>query len=224
MSYLARAAKYYIEEPHQTAAWNSLEASLPENVLQAFEDAYRKAPEAPKLDGSNPVDCVYFYQNDNESGTGYRECFSSSCAMLAAFFGKVETDDEYNLVRQSFGDSTATHSQLKALTYYGLKPEYHQNGSVEDLKREIDEGYPVAVGWLHSGSIDWPQGGGHWSVVIGYTDTGFIVHDPNGEANLVRGGYVNHWNGEAIHYSYKNWVPRWAVEGEGSGWYLTCRS
>ena len=36
----------------------------------------------------------YEAQNDNKSGTGYRECFSSSCAMIAKFYGKVKSDDE----------------------------------------------------------------------------------------------------------------------------------
>jgi GH24 family phage-related lysozyme (muramidase) len=33
----------------------------------------------------------YEYQNDNASGTGYRECFSSSCAMIAKYYGKVKS-------------------------------------------------------------------------------------------------------------------------------------
>jgi hypothetical protein len=31
----------------------------------------------------------YEYQNDNRSGTGWRECMSSSCAMIARFYGKI---------------------------------------------------------------------------------------------------------------------------------------
>ena len=170
----------------------------------------------------NPLHVPYFYQNDNVSGTGYRECFSSSCAMLAAYYGKVTSDDQYNKLRSKYGDTTSTDAHIRALRACGLKPGFSTKGSVEDLKREIDAGRPVAVGWLHKGSVDKPSGGGHWSVIIGYTDTHFIVHDPNGEASLVGGGYVNHTQGEAIKYSFKNWIPRWCVEGPNSGWYLTC--
>ena len=68
----------------------------------------------------------------------------------------------------------------------------------------------------------YPTGGGHYSVIIGYNDTGWWVHDPNGEADLIHGGYVSNsiHAGVAVKYSYKNWNPRWIVEGEGSGWMM----
>ena len=219
MTFLIDAAKYYAAEPHQDAAWEYLWDSLDEYTQQVFMDAYRASPAPVK---SNPLDVKYFYQNDNKSGTGYRECYSSSCAMLAAFHGKVSSDDEYNVIRGSFGDSTDTAAQLAALDYLGLGASFITNGSSESLKKEIDAGRPVAVGWLHKGPISEPTGGGHWSVVIGYTDTGFILNDPNGEANLLYGGYSNHTGGAGVQYSYKNWLPRWEVEGSNSGWYLTC--
>ena len=220
MSFLVDAAKYYKALPHQTAAWEELEASLPIDTLTRFMEAYRTAP-VPLTE--NPIDLVYFYQNDNASGTGYRECYSSSCAMLAAHYGKVSSDDEYNLIRERYGDSTDTAAQIAALRSLGLTPQFHTDGDIADLKVEIDAGRPVAVGWLHKGHVSSPQGGGHWSVVIGYTDTGFVLNDPNGEASLVGGGYANHSGGAGVHYSYKNWVPRWCVEGPNTGWYLTCR-
>ena len=219
MSFILNAAKYYAAEPHQDAAWEALWASLDIPTQETFKAAYRAAPEPIK---SNPLDVKYFYQNDNESGTGYRECFSSSCAMLAAHFGKVSSDDEYNVIRSRFGDSTNTAAQLSALDYLGLGASFSTNGSASALREEIDAGRPVAVGWLHKGPVSSPTGGGHWSVVIGYTDTGFIFNDPNGEANLVYGDYSNHTNGEGVLYSYKNWLPRWEVEGSNTGWYLTC--
>ena len=44
-----------------------------------------------------------------------------------------------------------------------------------------------------------------------------------GEANLVAGGYSDNLNGASMRYSYKNWNPRWIVEGEGSGWMMDIR-
>ena len=35
------------------------------------------------------------------SWTGHHDAFSSSCAMVAMYYGKVENDDAYNLVRRS---------------------------------------------------------------------------------------------------------------------------
>jgi hypothetical protein len=87
----------------------------------------------------------------------------------------------------------------------------------------IDAGRPVPVGWLHKGHVTAPSGGGHYSVIIGYNERGWIVHDPNGEANLATGGYTNNLQGASLTYSYGNFNPRWIVEGEGSGWYMDIR-
>ena len=48
------------------------------------------------------------------------------------------------------------------------------------------------------------------------------MHDPNGEALLVGGGYVTTaiGSGNVLRYSEKNWGRRWMVEGVGSGWWL----
>ena len=87
--------------PHQLAAIKELEDSLPKELLDddaAWIDAWK----ASGID--QQVYTPYFSQLDNASGKGYRECFSSAAAMVAAFYRKVETDDEYNYVRQGFGD------------------------------------------------------------------------------------------------------------------------
>ncbi len=165
----------------------------------------------------------YFSQRYNKSGTGYRECFSSSIAMIASFLmpEKIKSDDQWNAIRSKYGDTTDVQAQLRALQSVGLKGNFRTDGTVEDIKKEIQQGRPVAVGWLHKGPVSSPQGSGHWSVVVGYTADKKLIHnDPYGEAALVEGGYVNS-KGAAIKYSEKNWLPRWEVEGRGSGWYVT---
>ena len=209
--------------PHQKQAIEALERLLGASGLAddaEWVKAWRGAAQAPPGPSRNPLAVPYFYQNDNKSGKGYRECFSSSCAMLAAYKGKVKSDDQYNLIRQNFGDTTDLGAQLGALTKLGLSPTFKSNGTAKDLETLIDAGQPVAVGWLHKGPVSAPTGGGHWSIIIGYTLTHFIFHDPNGEAALVGGGYANHSNGKGISYSRKNWLPRWEVDGPGTGWYL----
>lgn len=171
----------------------------------------------------NPLLVKWQSQLDNRSGTGYRECFSSSAAMLAMYWGKVANDDQYNALRAKYGDTTSAEAQLLALRSLGLKAHFHTDGRPWILEAEIDAGRPVAVGWLHRGRVSAPNGGGHWSVVIGYTSTHWIHHDPNGEALLVRGGYTPNTNGAGVAYSRKNWDPRWMVDGTG-GWYLTCQA
>ena len=160
----------------------------------------------------------YEYQNDNKSGTGYRECFSSSCAMIAKFYGKVKSDDAYNAVRAKFGDTTDSQAQLAALRSLGLQARFVTNAAPGLLDLELRANRPVAVGWLHQGPYNAPTGGGHWSVVIGFDPGYWICNDPNGEADLINGGYVNHTKGAGVKYSRQRFDRRWMVDGAATGW------
>lgn len=216
---LTSAAKYFNGESHQIAAWNWLESELTKDQLEEFAIMYRAAP-VPKP--SNPLQVPYFSQRDNASGTGYRECFSSSCAMLAAFYGKVTSDDEYNRIRQRYGDSTDAQVQVKALQHLGLSPLFKQNFRLADLENEIKNGFPVATGWLHHSNYQKPSGGGHWSVVVGYSKNATIHNDPFGLADIVNGGYKSAQGGQFITFANKYWLPRWEVNG-GDGWAMLVR-
>jgi hypothetical protein len=168
------------------------------------------------------LDVPYEYQLDNKSGTGYRECFSSSCAMIAKYYGAVQSDDEYNSIRRKFGDSTEAVAQVQTLQSLGLKAKFITDGNSAILENEIRHGRPVAVGWLHHGSIARPEGGGHWTCLIGFDKDNFVHHDPNGDADMVNGGYINNEStaGCGICYSRKNWLKRWECDGNGTGWAL----
>lgn len=229
----ASAAKSYKELAHQTAAWNWLNEQLAGSpVLDQFATMYRADPpvKPPSPMPSAPAGSVvltvpYEYQNDN-GPTGWRECFSSSCAMVARFYGKVKSDDEYTKVRARFGDSTDSGAQLRALSSLGLQAQFRQNGDAATLERLLREGRPVPVGWLHKGPVSRPTGGGHWTVVVGFDAEAFLHHDPNGEADLVNGGYVSTQAtaGRNIRYSRRNWLRRWEADGRGSGWFMDIRS
>jgi len=166
------------------------------------------------------LDVPYEYQLDNASGTGYRECFSSTCAMIARYHGQVDSDDEYNTIRARFGDTTNPHAQIDALRSLGFDARFVTKCNAAILENEINNNRPVAVGWLHKGSIQSPSGGGHWSCCIGYTEDDFVFNDPNGEASMTNGGYVNNSAaaGRRVHYSRKNWLRRWEVDGSNTGW------
>lgn len=229
--------KYYNAEVHQEQGakllYDELLASEPTllNEKQEWIRAYRnqkasvptKSPDPVEM-YPNPLDVPYEYQNDNKSGEGYRECFSSSCAMVARYYGKVSGDDEYNKIRAKYGDSTDANAQIRALKSLGLEAVFYTNRTFANLKNQIDIGRPTPCGWLHKGPSSNPSGGGHYSVVIGYTTDGkyWIHHDPNGEANLSGGGYVSTAPsaGKSQKYSRSNWDPRWCVSGDGDGWYM----
>jgi hypothetical protein len=73
---------------------------------------------------------------------------------------------------------------------------------------------------LHYGTATKPSGGGHWSVIRGFTPTHFVHNDPYGEADMTKGGYVSNKTkaGDGIRYSRKNWLRRWEVDGPNTGW------
>ena len=171
---------------------------------------------------ANPLNVPWFDQLSMDDGQGWRDCFSASSAMLAAYWGKEPNEDDYNALRGHYGDSTSAEAQLAALRHLGLKAEFRTDGTLQTLKSEIDAGRPVAVGWLHHGPPSAPSGGGHWTVVIGYDNNGVIMNDPYGSCDLVNGGYPANHNGAHQHYSYANWEPRWRPQGSG-GWYLVAQ-
>ena len=146
--------------------------------------------------------------------------------MVDRFYGKVKSDDEYNRIRAKFGDTTDSGAQLRALGSLGLTAVFRQDGTAEILEQLLRDGRPVPVGWLHRGPVNKPTGGGHWSVVVGFDAEAFLHHDPNGEADLVNGGYVSTkaTAGRNIRYSRRNWLKRWEVDGRGSGWFMDIRA
>jgi GH24 family phage-related lysozyme (muramidase) len=172
----------------------------------------------------------YLSQNDSATGQGSRMCFSSTCAMAAAFVKpgclkrQGQLDDQYLALVQRHGDTTDGNAQVAALRSLGVEARLRIDGRIDHLIEQLKRGIPCPVGWLHKGSVASPTGGGHWSLVIGWDPTArqLLMHDPNGEADLVNGGYVNQAinSGKSLRYSERNWGRRWQVEGPGSGWWI----
>jgi hypothetical protein len=51
-----------------------------------------------------------------------------------------------------------------------------------------------------------------------------VFNDPYGELDTIAGGYVRVGSGgHFVEYSWRHWLPRWQVEGAGSGWLMTFR-
>ena len=218
--------RYYTgDTPHQMEAVQLLQQSMPDSLLKsdsAWILKYREKPEPPKGEAvvANPLTVDYDCQLDNPSGDGWRECFSSSCAMAAKYWGVINDFNEYHRLRPKYGDSTDASAQVRTLQALGLQAKFVQVGSVDKLKEQIDLGRPTPVGFLHHGSSSAPSGGGHYILAIGYTDTHLIAHDPYGELDVVNGGYPKTGGtyGKEIHYSWANWAPRWSVSNDHDGW------
>ena len=213
--------KYYKQGlPYQSAAVQLLEEQLMKTApeLMSKDNEWFKVWSQAGKQKFPVLSVPYEWQRDNKSGRGGRECFSSSAAMVAKFYGKVGSDDEYNSIRARYGDTTDSSAQLKALQHLGLKAEFKQNMGLDSLEKELKEGHPVLVGWLHHGSYKAPSGGGHWSVAVGFDAISIVHNDPYGTADVVNGGYVSGEGGKCVYYGKQYWAPRWTVEGPKSGW------
>ena len=209
--------------PNCNAAANQLKAEgyatdpdYPAKLIQVM-DSKLKAPEnnVPK---QNPLPVIYMSQRDNYRDAS-RTCFSSSCAMMLKYLKPtaIKGDNDYVKVVFTYGDSTDSTAQLKTLFHFGLETKFYTKGTPELIKKQIDANKPVPVGFLHHGSASYPTGNGHWLCIIGYDSSGYWVNDPWGECDLITGEYISQ-NGAKLHYSYKNFNPRWLVDGPNSGW------
>lgn len=197
--------------------YESLRVEFPDLLHEnsAWVDAYRGEADTILLD------VPYEYQLDN-GPTGSRECFSSSMAMLAKFAGaNVKDDRDYLTKLKPFGDTTDPFAHIHTLKFLGVNARFRQDATPDDIETHLRNGNPVACGWLHKGHLNSPHGGGHWSVISGCTPNEWIHLDPNGEADMINGGYVNHTHGDCIKYSRKNWEKRWLVDGPATGWMIS---
>ena len=160
----------------------------------------------------------YFSQRDNYRDS-WRTCFSSSCAMLLKYIKPLSINNDDDYIRKVFrnGDTTSSWVQVRTLNQYGVKARFVTNLNNDILKQQIDRGYPVPCGILHHGTAWNPAGGGHWIIVTGYDETGWIVNDPWGEIRHSTGTYMS-TNGEQLHYSYNLMDSRWTVAGHSDGW------
>ena len=208
--------QHFDNSPHQRAAIQRLQEDMDPALLKRDAEWFEIWKAGGKL---VPFKVPYFRQTDLKDG--HRKCFTSTIAMLAAHYGLIERQEQYDKVRAKYGDTVHVDSHLKALAELGVRSEFVSNGTADLLEAEIDAARPVAVGWLQRGDISTgrpAEGIGHWSVIIGYTDKFFIVHDPRGEHDIKTGLLLEPGQGEAVFYDREDFLHRWEVEGPGSGW------
>tara|TARA_Y100000004_G_scaffold154800_1_gene179103 strand:+ start:5910 stop:6614 length:705 start_codon:yes stop_codon:yes gene_type:complete len=218
--------QFFRGTPHQLAAISELERSLPEGILDedaAWFDAWRASGIDQELHLPR-----YYRQRDLRDGA--RMCFTSAAAMVARFYRKVESQQEYNRIRAEHGDTTSVMAQVKTLTSLGLRVRYVQDADASDIEDEIDQGRPVLVGWLHAGDLlrgEPPmcssQTCGHWSVIHGYSgrysnDSEWLMSDPMGVPDMAHGGHNHALSGYRVRVRQAEFHQRWQVDGPRSGW------
>jgi hypothetical protein len=171
----------------------------------------------------------HFVQNDNTGGEGYRECFGTSCAMLADYClkgelrerkeleGHREPEDLYFSILAKYGDTTDPNANLKALEELGLDCYFSTSASLEDVSHSLYRGIPVVVGNGYKAS-------GHMTLVNGRDPNGFDVLCPYG----IRAGSSNSWHqifrvasdAQQDHFSWSVLKRVFTDLGDEAGWAL----
>lgn len=224
---------YYRSEPQQVKAIQILHdeiAKVAPQLLQA-DSSWVKEFRNKEL-SINELPVPYHYQLDSTTRHGSRMCFSSTNAMLVEYLKPgslkgVQEDDAYLQTVLKYGDTTSAEAQVSALKVYGINASFRMDGRVKRIKEIIGSGIPVPVGLLHHGHYSNPSGG-HWVLIVGFDETKaeWICHDPYGKMNVVHGGYLSNLPlaGRFVRYEYGPFNRRWAVAGDGDGWYLEVKS
>jgi hypothetical protein len=94
----------------------------------------------------------YFCQRDSNTSQGLRMCFSSTCAMAAAFLkpgclrGSGQLDDQCLALVQRHGDTTDTSAQVAALRSLGINATFRTDGRIDHLIEQLKCGIPCPVG------------------------------------------------------------------------------
>jgi len=149
------------------------------------------------------LDVPYFYQYDN-ANEGWATCGITSAAMLIDYWypHSVTPDTLYVAYGKAQGQSPGGLAQL--YRWEGLTATHVTNGTREQIRRHLDAGRPVVAHGFWTGS-------GHIVNIIGYDETGWIVHDPAGDWEVCYGC----GSGEAVRYAIGGgWDERLSYDGD----------
>ncbi len=149
------------------------------------------------------VDVPYFYQYDNVNEPG-STCGVTSAAMLVTYWnpGSVTPDTLYRTYGKAQGQSPSGLAELYAAE--GLDASYGTRGTRAELRALLDAGQPVVVHGYWTSA-------GHIAVLVGYTDTDWIVNDPAGD------WYTCYGCGPADHVRYPlggAWDEEMSADGD----------
>lgn len=173
----------------------------------------------------------YYYQTDNPSGEGYRECCGTSNAIMlnnsrngwldaqAKEKGRRQPESIYLDQLALHGDTTNHDANTRALRDLGVDSYWSTSLTLEDLYLSIRNGIVLVVGLDYKGPDH-----GHIVAVVGIDikKRTVIVHDPYG----AREGPSNSWivneinaneRGKFDVYSLDTFEYLWFPEGS-RGW------
>jgi uncharacterized protein YvpB len=148
---------------------------------------------------SKVLNTPFFPQTDNIFNPN-GACNVTSIAMCLSFLGIVGDGSSPQLEDQLYqlclSKSWSRHSPIdlvKVVRFKGKKDTFITNGTIEQIKKHIDRGFPCVIHGYFTRS-------GHIIEVHGYDEKGLICHDPYGSYQDGYSSKVS--NGKNINYSY----------------------
>lgn len=147
----------------------------------------------------------------------YGACNVTSCAMVVEFMnpGVNYRDSSGNecqledviyeeMLRIGLNRHLPT-DLVKIMAKFNTKSIFKSQTTIDKVKRHLDKGFPcITHGYFTTF--------GHIIVIVGYDETGLIVHDPYGE--WFESGYRTDLSGAYLHYSYDLIRRACAYDGE----------
>ncbi|GDX77496.1 hypothetical protein LBMAG41_25750 [Cyanobium sp.] len=107
-------------------------------------------PQSPRSGGAFDqritLQVPYLCHRDSVTAQGLRMCFSSTCAMAAAYLkpgclaGASQLDDRYLALLRRHGDTTDVAAQIQTLRGLGIEAELRTDGRIEQLIAQLRMG------------------------------------------------------------------------------------
>jgi lysozyme family protein/uncharacterized protein YvpB len=203
---------------------NHIRITLRHDSFKGIKVWYVYGPHAEIFEGNQKVypnpkpqtvklNVPYKSQLDNYyNPTG--SCNVTSLAMCMQYLGIPRRDNigqyEDELYEYALYNGLSRHDPwdlAKIVRDYGGKDTFKPNATIEELQEWLAGGNPAVIhGYFTSF--------GHIVAVVGYTSSGFYVHDPYGE--WFSTGYRTDLPGNFLHYSYN--MIRATCIPDGSFW------
>jgi hypothetical protein len=203
--------------PHQHLALELIESE--------FDRGFVYAPHWDYKPTKIVLPAKYYYQTDNPSGYGYRECNGTSNAIMLNYLlnGQLDATAAKNKIAQPesiyldvlkrYGDTTDHNANTEALNQFGIDSYWSTSLTFDDYYLSIRNSIPMVLG------LDYKTAG-HIVCGVGFElRDKIIVHDPFG----AREGTTDYWlsnlpeAGKLDVYSIASMTKLWLVGGSG-GW------
>ncbi len=165
-------------------------------------------------------DFPYLYCPPEESaGWGVSQCCAIAMCLKYLDAPIINGINDYVKVVNKHGRAASRPVHVQAMRELGFTATFNHATDLEDIKSNLERGLPV-VGALAGRSIKEPGGMAHNVVITGYDKDNWLVQDPFGELDLIRGRWKDRGAdaGRNIKYDAEKFNKRLSVGGGSDGW------